>query len=100
MFDLRVAAGLQNVEKTNQVRLEVCIGIVDAVPHSSLCRQIDDIIDSVRRKDVVERLLVGKVCLIKVEVVAVKQPQPFLFEAYFIVVVQIVKADDGASSVQ
>ncbi len=100
VLDLIVAAGLQNVEKTNQVRLEVCIGIVDAVPYSSLCRQIDDIIDSVRRKDVVERLLVGKICLVKVEVVAGKQPQPLLFETHFIVVVQIVKADDRTASVQ
>jgi len=97
MLDRMVSASFQNIEKTNQVRLQVCIGIIDAVPYSRLGGKIDDIVDGVLLKDVIQCFLVGKVSLIEVEVVTGEQSQPFFLKTHLVIIVQIVQPDDATT---
>ena len=59
MLHLVVATGLKNVVETNEVALDVGIGIGDAVTHSCLSRQVDHNSNLVFCKDFLHGILVG-----------------------------------------
>ncbi len=100
VLDLMVPAGFQDIEKTNQIRLQISIRIVDAVPHSGLSGKVDDIINRMRLENIVQLFLVGEIGLVEIEVVAGQLPQSFLLETHLVVIIQVVKPDDRASLFQ
>ena len=89
-----VAAEFQDIEKADQVRLQIGIRVVDAVAHPGLGRQVDDVLHGMAFEDGIELGIVGQVSPVESEVFASKQSQPLLFQAYLIVVIEIVHCDD------
>ena len=59
MADIVVTAGLQDVVKTNDIALNIGIGIGDRIPHTSLSGKVYDNIYRVVAKQPVNDSLVG-----------------------------------------
>lgn len=59
MLHLVVAAGLENVVESDEVALDIGVGIGDAVAHACLGGQVDDFGYTVMREDVLHGCLVG-----------------------------------------
>ena len=58
MLDGVVAACLQDVEEAREVARQVGIGVADGVAHASLCCEVDDLVELLLCKEVVNSLFV------------------------------------------
>ena len=54
-----VAAGFEDIEEADNIRIDVCPRMVDAVADAGLSRQIDDDIRMKRRKNLLYSLLIS-----------------------------------------
>ena len=99
MLDGEVTAGLQDVVKTYQVRLDVSIGVGNRIAHTGLSSQIDNHLGLVFAEDGIDGSLVGDVAFDKLPGrtlwnCVVQFPEPELLQGHVVVVVHIVDTND------
>ena len=63
MLYLVMAAGFKNIEEADDVGIDIRARMVNAVPHTSLCRQVDDNIRLILLKECRDRRLIRQVTL-------------------------------------
>lgn len=92
---LVMAAGFKNIEEADDVGIDIRARMVNAVPHTSLCRQVDDNIRLILLKECRDRRLIRQVTLDKGELRILAQDlQPALLQPDIVIVIDIVKADN------
>lgn len=90
-----MAARLEDIEETDDVRVDIRARMVDAVPHTSLRREIDDNVRLILLEQRRDRRLIRQVALDKRERRILAQDlQPALLQADIVVVIDIIKADN------
>lgn len=95
MLHLMMAARLENVEKADDVRVDIRARMVDAVPHTSLRREVDDNVRLILLEQRRDRRLIRQVALDKRECrILAQNLQPALLQADIIVIIEIIKADN------
>ena len=67
MFDLSMAAALKNMEKPDEVALDIGVRMGQRVPYPSLSRQMHDALWPLARKHFGHALTVGEIQLQKAE---------------------------------
>ena len=97
-----VAAGLEDIEEPDDIRLDIVFGMGDAMAHAGLGGEVDDHLRMVGGEETVDGLLVGDVALDEVVVDArrtqvLELVETRLLEAHVVVVVEVVNADDGGA---
>ena len=98
MLYVVVAAGLEDVVETDEVALDVCAWVGDAVTHASLGCKVYDNVWLVAGKELVHQCLVGNVALDEGEVSELTECCKALFlDVDVVVVVHVVDADDVCS---
>ncbi len=96
MLYLVVAAGFEEVVETDEVTLDVGIGVGDAVAHAGLCGEVDDDGNVVVGEDALDEGLVGYAALDEGPAFChtFYLTQALVFEADIVVVGDGVDADD------
>lgn len=95
MLYLVMAAGFKNIEEADDVGIDIRARMVNAVPHTSLCRQVDDNIRLILLKQCRDRRLIRQVTLDKGELRILAQDlQPALLQPNIVIVIDIIKADN------
>ena len=92
---IRVAAGLEDVVEADEVRLDVGVGVGDAVAHPGLCSQVDHYGGPVVGENLVDGGLVGNVAANEREARVGQLAEAIRFERHVVVVVHVVDADNG-----
>lgn len=93
-----VTASFENIGKADKIGVHVGPGILDAVPHTGLGRQIDDVAEVILLKKLEDTFFIGQIDLGETEMIIVRQNgQSVIFELYRIVGVQVVEPDNGMS---
>ena len=96
-----MAAGLEDVVETDQVRLDIRIGIGNRIPHSGLCSQIHHDLRLIRLKNPIDSSLVRNIALNVMIGDALRHQLLQLFLAPrlqpdVIIVVLVVNIDNGS----
>lgn len=95
MFHLMMAACLEDVEEADDVRVDIRARVVDAVPHASLRREIDDNVRLILLEQRRDRRLIRQVALDKRERRILAQDlQPALLQADIVIIIDIIKANN------
>ena len=98
MLDLVTTARLEDVIKADDIRLDVDVGMVDAVPDACLRREIHDDVGLILFKNLRHQRLVGKIPSDKGVFILgfdpVKLAEAVFFQGNVVIVVHAVKADD------
>ena len=95
MFRRVVTAPLEDIQKTGQVAVEVCVRVFERIPDARLSRQIDDDLEAVFCEQRIQFVPVREVRPDETEALVFLQKfQPCLFQRDIVVVVQVVQADD------
>lgn len=95
MLHLMMTTCLENVEEADDVRVDIRARMVDAVPHTSLRREIDDNVRLILIEQRRDCRLIRQVTLDKRERRILAQDlQPALLQADIIVIIDIIKADN------
>ena len=90
-----MAAGFKNIEEADDVGIDIRARMVNAVPHTSLCRQVDDNIRLILLKECRDRRLIRQVTLNERELRILAQDfQATLLQPDIVIVIDIVKADN------
>ena len=104
MLDRIVATGFQDIVETDEVALDICIRILDAVAHTCLCSKVHDHIKVIFPKQAINGGLVGNIAFYKrPPVVGIRLIQLFEFleavflQGHIIIVIHIVDTDDGGT---
>src|SRR6266480_4622485 len=92
MLDAGAPAAFENVQKTDDVAIDVRVGILERIAHAGLSRQMNDAIGRFALEDIFHSSLVGNVDLDEAETVALNQPlQSRLLQGNVVVVVEVVQ---------
>ena len=98
-----VAAGLKDIVKADEVRLNVHVRVVDGIAHAGLGREVHNDVRRIVRKEPVQNGPVRHVAAHEAEAAAVarplggeafQQPEAVLLERDLVVIVHAVDADD------
>ena len=90
-----MTAALEDVEKTDQIRLDIGMRILESIADPGLRSQIDDPLGPVRGKHSLDFLAVGEVGFYKMKIVLALQPrQTRELQIDVVIVVEVVNADD------
>jgi hypothetical protein len=101
MFDLMLTAGFEQIRKSDQVAVDVRLGMGQRVPHAGLCGQVDDDVKLSRVKDAPQLFAIRKIAFLKLEPVPRDQSvQSISFQRDGIIGVEIVESDDLVAAVQ
>ena len=92
MLDAGVPAAFENVQETDDIAIDVGVGILERMAHTRLSRQMYDPIGRFALEHVVDSCPVGNVDLDEAEAVALSQPrQSRLLQGNVVVVVEVVQ---------
>ena len=95
MLHLVVAAAFENIGETDDIALDVSVRILQGIANAGLGGQVDDLVELLVGKQLVHAGTVGHVELDEAEAGQRSQAlQTALLERDFVVIVQIVEADD------
>jgi hypothetical protein len=101
MLDALMAAALENVGEPEQIRIDVRGWILNAVAHPRLCGQMDDSGELLAFEEVGDRGTVAEVESREAKSRFPEQPiEARLFEGRFVIIVEIVQADDLVAALQ
>lgn len=101
MVHAEVPAGLEDIEESDYVRLDVGVGVVDGVSDACLGGEVEDDLRFELGEHPIKHFLIGEVSLDEGESVISRQhPKPSILQGHIVVVVAVVIADDGAASLQ
>ena len=90
-----VAAGLEDVEEADDVRLDVDVRVRDRIAHARLRGEVDDDVELFRFKELEHERLVRHVALEEaVSVVPAEDVQPGILQVDVVVIVHAVEPDD------
>lgn len=98
-----MAAGFEDIVETDDVALDVGVGILNAVAHTRLRSEVDNDVELMLGEEIIDQGLVGQIALN--ELVAYgwmltayrfNLLQAVFLEGNVIVIIEVVKADDGA----
>ena len=94
-----VAAALEDIDETYQVAVDVGMGVFEGVAHASLCGRVEHAIEVVFFEECLHCFAVSHVHFYEGEfVVTFNEFQAIEFELDFIVIVEVVDADDFIAS--
>ncbi|OPZ57054.1 MAG: hypothetical protein BWY87_01707 [Deltaproteobacteria bacterium ADurb.Bin510] len=100
-LDCGMAAAFQHVQEAYQVGVGVDEGIVDAVAHTGLGRQVDDRIEAALDNQAQQTFTLGQVKFLEAEAgLTLKPGQTVGFELGLVVVVEVVDADHRVVIIQ
>lgn len=95
MLYLVMAAGFKNIEEADDVGIDIRTRMVNAVPHTSLCRQVDDNVRLILLKECRDRRLIRQVTFDERELrILTQNLQAALLQPDIVIVIDIVKADN------
>jgi hypothetical protein len=101
MAGFEVPTGLEDVQETYKVGLQVCIRIVNGIAYSRLGTEMQNYCWSVCGKDTFQSLLVREVSLDEGELgIGREHSQPPLLERDIIIVIAVVIADNDATPLE
>ena len=96
-----VPAALQNIGKTQQVAVDVGVGVVQGVPDTRLRCQVDDSTALQALKDFLHRSPFGDVHPVEMEATVIPQlSQAVFFESHGVVVIEVIDSNDFVVSLQ
>ena len=94
MLHTMMAASLQDVHETHQIRIHVGVGILNGIPHPGLRGQVDDSLGLFLCEESLHAGAVGQVELVETETrTPAEFGQPGLLQADVVVVVEVVESD-------
>ena len=94
-----VAATFENVEKAREIGIEVGMGILQRVAHARLRGQVHHRTEAAVAEDGLGTLAVGKIELVKSEVLELPQHRkPRFLERGVIIIIDTVNADDRTAA--
>lgn len=70
-----VSASFQNMQKTDDVGIDIAVRVFERIAHARLRRQIDDAIRLVRGKYPLNAMLILQVALLKLEICGIIDPR-------------------------
>src|SRR6266480_5056104 len=92
MLNAGVPAAFENVQKTDDVAIDVRVGILERIAHAGLSRQMNDAIGWFALEDIFHSSPVGNVDLDEAETIVLGQPrQSRLLQGNVVVVVEVVQ---------
>jgi len=101
VFHTAVAAPLQDVDETDEVAVDVGVGVFKGVTDPGLGSQVHHLGKSLRSEEGRNRRPIGQIYLYESETWAsLELRQTRLFEADVVVIVKVVEADDFVASVE
>src|SRR5438552_9883158 len=95
MLNASVPAAFENVQKTDDIAIDVRVGILERIAHAGLSRQMNDAIRWFALEDIFHSFPVGNVDLNEVETVVLGEPrQSCLLQGNVVVVVEVVQPEN------
>lgn len=99
MFDLIMTTAFQDVEKADQIRVHVRVGIDQRISHPCLGRQVNHGIELLLGKELFRQLPIRHVEIRMAESLKRKQLcQSGLFQLRIIIIIEIIQANHGATA--
>ncbi len=101
MRHVMMTAALENMQRADDIALDIGVRVLNRVANACLCGQVDDLVEPLAGKQLLHRLAIGKIDPLHSEVIVlVEQRRARLLQRRIIVVVEVVDADNHIATLQ